>query len=228
MGERVDLWDDQYPDDDAGNARNAAIVKGLVTQARALLAEQRQGFVSRHAGSIRKKELRREMSAPIAHLSHVARAAATEQHELGIAFRFKPSSDTYLSYRAAAGSMVDAAQSNRELLVKYGLAVPMLDSLAHQLEEFDAAVILSDEGRAKHVAATRELKRVATEIARTVKVMDGRNRQRFQNDGRVLGLWISASTVLGTPRSATEQEEQPPAGENPATPPSAGDVRPAA
>jgi hypothetical protein len=38
---------------------------------------------------------------------------------------------------------------------------------------------------------------VPSEIVRTVRVMDGRNRQRFADDAQLLGSWISASRVLG-------------------------------
>ncbi|MGH7512551.1 MAG: hypothetical protein ACREOQ_06465 [Gemmatimonadales bacterium] len=41
---------------------------------------------------------------------------------------------------------------------------------------------------------------MASEITRTVRVMDGRNRQRFADDPQLLGEWISASTVLGVRR----------------------------
>jgi hypothetical protein len=80
-------------------------------------------------------------------------------------------------------------------------------------------VALGNDGRTAHVGATRELKAVASEIVRTVRVMDGRNRQRFADDGQLLGSWLSASTVLGTPRPDVEPEGGTPAG---------GEVRPAA
>jgi hypothetical protein len=224
MGERADGWNDHHPDDDPGNAGNAAKLKALVAQARVLLAQQREGLVNRHTGSSQKAQLRRDMSEPIAHLSAVGRMAAAEQPELGTIFRFKPSTSTYLAFRTAAHGMITTAETHRELLVRYGLAAPMLDSLAQMLGQFDGAVIQSNEGRSAHVAATRSLKKVATEIARTVRVMDGRNRQRFQHDSLVLGAWISASTVLGTPRGTAEES---PKGEE-GTTPVAGDVRPAA
>jgi len=69
------------------------------------------------------------------------------------------------------------------------------------------------------MGATRELKFMASEIVRAVRVMDGRNRQRFAEDGQLLGSWLSASTVLGTPRPGTEPEGGTPDG---------GEVRPAA
>jgi hypothetical protein len=58
--------------------------------------------------------------------------------------------------------------------------------------------------------------------------MDGRNRQRFQNDEQLLRAWISASTVLGRPRggevSAPAPEDVAPGGNTAPT----NDVRPAA
>lgn len=224
MGERADGWNDQHPDDDPGNVGNAARLKTLVQQGRVLLAQQREGFLNRHTGTLRKRQLRRNMSGPIAHMSAVGRVAAVEKTDLATTFRFKPSTSTSLAFQTAVDGMITAAQGDRELLVKHGLAVPMLDALVQMREQYGAAVIQCNEGRSAHVAATRSLKRIATEIARTVRVMDGRNRQRFQNDSPVLEAWISASTVLGTPRGPTEES---PKGEE-GTTPVAGDVRPAA
>jgi hypothetical protein len=113
--------------------------------------------------------------------------------------------------------MATAAQAHRQVLRKYGLSPPVLDQFVQLLDQFDKAVVL--EGRAGHVGATRELRAVLTEIFRTVRVMDGRNRQGFAEDGQLLGSWLSASTVVGTPRPGAEPEGGTPAG---------GEVRPAA
>jgi hypothetical protein len=52
-----------------------------------------------------------------------------------------------------------------------------------------------EDGRTSHIGATRAI-RAVSEIVRTMRVMDGRNRQRFAEDGQLLGSWISASAVL--------------------------------
>ncbi len=105
------------------------------------------------------------------------------------------------------------------VLLKHGLAQSVLEELVRMLDQFDAAVALGIEGKTAHVGATRELRAVASEIARTVRVMNGRNRQRFATDEQLLGSWINASKVLGTPRPAPESEGGTSAG---------GEVRPAA
>jgi hypothetical protein len=116
--------------------------------------------------------------------------------------------------------MAAAAEAHKEVLLKHGLSQSVLDELVRMLDQFDEAVALGNDGRTAHVGATRELRAVSAEIVRAVRVMDGRNRQRFAEDGQLLGSWISASTVLGTPqRSDVEPEGGTPAG---------GEVRPAA
>jgi len=103
------------------------------------------------------------------------------------------------------------------------------------LDQFDAAVALGNDGRTAHIGATRDLRAVAQEIVQTVRVMDGRNRQRFAEDAQLLGSWLGASRVLGRRRAGTEggpavavvpAPVPAPAPEGQA--PAAGDVRPAA
>jgi hypothetical protein len=222
MGTRALAAHEALPDTDPGTIAAAAKLKELTDRFAIVAAAQRNGMVDVHAGADETRRLRRAMiSGPIAHLAEVGREAAQEDHEVGKAFRFKPAASTFLAFRTTAGSMADAAETHRDVLVKYGLAVPVLEQFQQMLQRFDAAVALGKSGRTTHVAATRELEALASQIVRTVRVMDVRNRQRFQGNEELLGSWISATRILGAPRAA-------PAAEPGATPAAAGDVRPAA
>ncbi len=95
----------------------------------------------------------------------------------------------------------------------------MVAAVLRATDQFDATTALGVDGKTAQVGATRELRAVASEIVRTERVMHGRNRQRFADQGQLLGSWISASTVLGMPRPGAEPEGGTPAG---------GEVRPAA
>ena len=220
MGTRALEFSRAHPDTEPGTASVVARLEQLVARANETATAQRNGLIQVRAASARKEELRRAMLAvPIAHLAEVGRAAAREEHELGKTFRFKPGASTFLAFRTAARGMATAAETHREVLTKHGLSQSVLEQFVQMLDQFDAAMVLGNDGRTAHVGATREIKAVASEIVRTVRVMDGRNRQRFAEDGRLLGSWISASTVLGTPRPGVEPEGRPPA---------PGEVRPAA
>jgi hypothetical protein len=220
MGTRALEFSRAHPDTEPAMATTVARLEQLLARATETATVQREGLVHVHAAAARKVELRRQMrEVPIAHLAEVGRAAAKEEHELGKTFTFRPGASTSFAFRTAARSMASSAQTHREVLVKYGLSQSVLDEFVQTLDQFDAAVALGNDGRTAHVGATRDLRAVATEIVRTVRVMDGRNRQRFADQEQLLGSWISASTVLGTPRPGTESEGGTPAG---------GEVRPAA
>ena len=174
------------------------------------------------AASAHKRELRRTMlSVHIAHLAQVGREASQEDHELANTFRFRPVSNTYMAFRTAARDMAVEAERHREVLVRHGLAASVLEEFVRLLDQFDAAIALSNSGRTTHMGATSELNAVAAGIVRAVRLMDARNRQRFAGEPQLLAAWVAASTVLRVPSRGSEAG---PGG----TPGPAGDVRPAA
>jgi hypothetical protein len=213
MGTRALEFSQAHPDSEPGTAEVVARLEQLVTRAKGTASAQRDGFIQVRAARSRKEELRQAMLVPIAHLAEVGRAAAREEHELGKAFRFRPEASTYFAFRTAARGMAAAAQEHRVVLLKYGLSQPVLNEFIRQLDQFEAAVVLGHEGRAAHIGATRELRVVSTEIFRTVRVMDGRSRQRFADDAQLLGSWISASRVFRKPQPGQEPEEETPGSE---------------
>jgi hypothetical protein len=223
MGGRVVKLKLPQPDGDAGYALAAAKVEELVARGTVAAAEQLDGLIDRHAASVEKENLRREILAgPVAHLATVGKVAKREQHELGSLFRFKPEASSLLAVRTAAGNMLANAETHREVLVKYGLSVPVLERFGRLLQQFDAAVAMGDAGRARHIGATQELHTIAAEIVRTVRVMDGSNRRRFKNDPNLLAAWINASTIVRAPQVSDGQDGTG------GTASPAGDVRPAA
>jgi hypothetical protein len=226
---RVLNWSDAHPDEEPGHNVLVAQLKGLAARMGQVIADQRRGLVESRAASARKGELRQEMlSGAIAHLARIGGLAAREKHELAKLFQFKPTAGTFLAFQSAARQMLEAAHTYQEVLVKYGLSESILNEFGKQLDEFDAVINLGLEARTLHTAATRELEAKAREVRKIVRAMDARNRQRFRDDRQALELWISARTVLGTPRGSSEASETPAPAAEGGTPRVAGDVRPAA
>ena len=124
--------------------------------------------------------------------------------------------------------MLEEANSNKEVLVKHGLSESVLVEFEKMLDQLDAAVRLGAEGRMAHTAATRELETLRKEAARIVRAMDARNRIRFRSDLPALEQWVSARTVLGTPRGSAVEAETPVPVVEGGTPDAGGEVRPAA
>ena len=224
---RVLNWIGAHPDVEPGFVVLVAQLEALVARMTQVISEQRTGLVDSRAASERTFELRRAMrSLAIAHLAEIGGLAARELHELAGIFRFKPTARTYVAFQSAAQSMFDHAQEHKEVLVKYGLSESVLAQLGTQLKEFESAATLGREGRTVHTAATRELDALTVEVKQIVRAMDARNRQRFQNDRAALEQWISARTILGTPRGSSNESDTVPSGEGGTS--NAGDVRPAA
>jgi hypothetical protein len=219
-------WIGVHPDDEPGFVVLVARLQALAARIGDVVAIQRTGLVDSRAATARRVEIRGKVSVHIAHLSEIGGLASVEQHELGKIFRLKPMAQSYAAFRSAAGTMFAEAQSHKEVLVKYGLSASVLEEFGMLLGEFDAAVSLGKEGRLKHTAATRELHGLTLEVRKVVRAMDARNRQRFQNDREALEQWISARTVLGTPRGSARDEGTPESGEGGQS--NAGEEKPAA
>jgi len=225
------------PDSDAGNNTSLAQLEGLLTRGQQAATAQREAQVDVRTAAAQKRELRRAMLlGPIAHLAEVGRLAAKENPELGKAFGSKPGVGTYLMLQTTALTMQAAAEASKEVLAKYGLSESVLAQFGQLLDQFDAAVTLGRNGRTARKGATLELRRVSTMIAQTVRIMDARNRQRFQDDPQALGAWLSATKVLGAPKgSGSPVPGDAGTPDTPASPvvegsgtPAGGEVRPAA
>jgi hypothetical protein len=221
MGERASDNGHAHPTEDAGFLALLAQLDQLVKDARESAGQQREG-ITKSRGST---ELKRTLQAQIrqTHLSHLARVAETaaaEQPELLPVFRIPREARTIRGFRTTAGTMVAAAQGNRELLAKHGLVQSVLDDLGTMLDRFDLAVLQGVEARRQHVGASADLEAIADKIVRVVQMMDGFQRIRFARDPERLAAWESASTVFATPKpSASEEPEsgaETPAGVRPA------------
>jgi hypothetical protein len=234
MGSASDEFSVAHPDTDAGYIVSAKRLTQLVEQGRGLAATQREGRIEARAAVSDKRAVRRAMMAgPIAHLAGVGTFAAKENSGLGLSFVFSPSTNTEAAFRTAAGTMAAAAHTHKELLITYGLSESVLDLFVQLLDKYDSAVSRAATSRAAHKAATKALRGVAREIRRTVRVMDARNRLRFQNDRELLEQWISVSRVSRLPRVSSlgdsESHNQDSGAPNDGgIPPDDGDVRPAA
>jgi hypothetical protein len=228
MGQRVLEFSRQHADPSPGYVTAAARLQERLERAQQLARQQVDGRSQVRAATLRKAELRRLMlSAHLNHLANVAQFAAVEDPEVAQKFDFPSDATTYLAFRTVAAGMVAEAESRKDFLMKHGLSEEVFSDLKVVLEQFETAVEQGAAGRLAHVGATAELVTVAEEVVQMVKVMNALVRIRFANQSELLAAWESASNVVATPRP----ENTPvPGGTTPTTgtPPSGGDVRPAA
>jgi transcriptional regulator NrdR family protein len=222
MGDRALNFSRAHPDASPGYAAALTGLEQRLTKAQELARAQQEGINQRRAANARKNFLRRQMSrAQLRHLARVAKVAAKDVPELAGKLVLKSQLRTYRSFRAVAGSMVAEAQTQKELLVKHGLADTVLDSLVQSLDQFDKAITDGTDALRTHVSARVELDVLGDEVVDLVQVMDTVNRTRFAANAATLAEWETVSNIIGPAHPAADKPA-------PATPPTGGEVRPAA
>ena len=216
MGIRALEFSKAHPDPSAGYATAVARLEERLNQAHTLLAVQRAGTIEQSQAVAMKAKLRRFMRRSILrHVAQVAAVASKEEPELVQKFQFPTRNTNYLVFLNAAEGIAREAQARKELLIRHGLAEPVLDSLVQTLEQLNG---VSEQGIAAHrthVGAGAELVIVLRDAAQLVRVLDGLNRYRFRDDALALAEWQSATNVLGPMHFSVVEgpkpEEQKPA-----------------
>ena len=218
MGERASEFSHANAETGAGYTALLARLDDLLGDAKRLASQQREGIAQARGATALKRTLEAEIRRThLGHLARVAQAASAEQPEVVPSFRIPREARTIRGFRTTASTIAAAAQANRELLVKHGMAEPVLESLVAMLKRYDQAVLQGVQARRQHIGASADLDTVADEIVQVVELLDGYHRLRFGRDPERLAAWESASSVAATPRPA-----------EPARPAQSGDVRPAA
>jgi hypothetical protein len=203
MSKRVLNFSKAHPDPSQGYSAALARLEKAVAEADVLAARQRDGINASRAATGQKRALRRKIRrTQLVHLARVAESAADEVPELAEKFRLTREAVPYLAFRTAARGMSAEAQSQKELLVKHGLLDSVLESLSHNLDDFDRAVEQGTDARRAHVGASAELDALAEELTQVVRLMKGISQSRFADDADALAQWQSASNVIGPPRPA--------------------------
>ena len=221
MGDRALNFSRAHPDASPGYTAALTGLEQRLTKAQQLARAQQEGINQRRAANARKNALRRQMrGTQLRHLARVAKVATRESPELAGKLVLKSAPRTYRSFRALAGTMVAEAQTQKELLVKHGLADTVLDSLVQSLDRFDRAITEGTNALRTHVSARAELDVLGDEVVEIVEVMDALNRFRFAEDAAILAEWETVSNIIGPTRAAKEEPAPP-------TPPTGGEVKPA-
>ena len=217
MGKRALGFSRAHPDQSVGYTAAVDRLADRLQAGDQLALQQRDGLLEVRAASQVKRELKKTLAqAHLRHLAQAARLAGKEAPAIAQKFAVPATKLPYASFRTAAGAVVTEAETNADLLRKYGLAEPVVASLKSTLDQFDAAVERGSVGRRTHVGASSDLDNVAAEVVALVGLIDGMNRIRFAGEPEVLAEWENVSDVRATPvRSKDEGGE-------------GGEVRPAA
>ena len=197
-----------------------------ITRMQTLAKQQQEGVATAHASTVRRRALRRRVHHELLrHLVTVAGVAAAEQPAMADQFDLPDGNETNEVFRTLARRLLEKGLAQKDLLAKHGLAEKLLEDLGAAVDELDASVTASNEGRREHVGARAELRAMSDELMVLVEMLDGVNRYRFSGNAELQAAWRSARKVVVGPRAAEAATEAPQAVAPQAA---SGDVRPAA
>jgi hypothetical protein len=230
MGQRALEFSQAHPSTSPGYATILKQLEDELARATQLGEEQRRGIAEVRTATIEKEKHRRALRRNhLVHLAVVAERASSENPELTQKFDLPRMPTRGLAFRAAARTMVELAEEQKELLGKYGLVEEVLQSARTAIDQLDALVDRGAEGRRVHVGASASLAVSTNEVVRLVRILDGYNQSRFASDPNLLAGWVSASNIVGPPTSGGQSVSRS-GGQStsPSTTPDTGAIKPAA
>ena len=200
MAERVLEFSRAHPSGDPSYAGIVARLEANVAKADQLARQQLGGENTVHASTRLRRDLRRALHDQLRHLARVGDVVGKTHPELVEHFRLPLSTASAQAYRMAAGAMLQEAQANRDLLLKFGMASTLLDDLGSALKEYEHSVEQGQAGRRAHIGAVAELAVVSAEIMDDVQLLDGLNRYRFRLNADLRAEWESSRNIVATPK----------------------------
>ena len=222
MARRALEFSEANPSTSPGYATALNQLKEQIVRATQLAEEQRRGIAEVRTATIEKERKRRALRRKhLRHIADVAQRAAVEDAELAQKFDLPRIPKRGLAFRAAARTMVEQAEQQKELLGKYGMVDEMLEKARKAVEALDGWAERSAEGRRLHIGASAGNEVAVNEAVRMVNILDSFNRDRFADDPSRLTAWLAASNVFGPPVAGVQaggQADRPTGGPNHAAP----------
>jgi hypothetical protein len=226
LGKRVSSFFVAHTDQVPGDLPPLARLNEILARLEQLTIQQSDGIKEVRSATTEKREWRRKIRRNhLPHFTRIAEAAGVERPELARKLELPAEALPYLAFRSAVQGILAEAQSQLELLTRYGLVEPAPKGLADALAQFDQAAERGERGRRAHVGARAEMEALAEEILQKVRQLDGLVRYRFADNVEAFAAWGSASNRFGPARGKADEQTGVPSTPPPAQ---AGETKPAA
>ena len=193
--------------DGVGEGLGLAKLEGLLERVDNLATQQRSGVVVERSAAKQRQEIRNALQTKIlGYLSVVGAVAATQNAELAEQFRTPPVNATHQALLTTSRAILEKATAQKELLVSLGMSEHVVDELATALGQYEQTLEATSAGRRAHVGARADLKTVAAEISKQLRLLDKVVRYRFGDDAELMAAWDSARNVTGPFKTKNEPQ----------------------
>ena len=193
--------------DGVGQDLGLTKLERLLERAENLATQQRVGVAVERSAVKQRQELRRALQPRIlGYLSAVGAVVATQNAELAEQFRMPSANATHQALLTTSRAILEKATAQKELLVKLGMSEQVLDELATALGQYEDTLQATSAGRREHVGARADLKTVAADISKQIRLLDKVVRYRFGDNAELMGAWESARNVAGSFQTKNETQ----------------------
>jgi len=176
----------------------------------ALTAQERSGHVTAEAAAVTKEDLRARLHDLLNIIAHLAGIATREDPAMPVRLTLPKPHNSQQVYLNSGRVVLGQAREHQEILTQYGMTPELLRELESTLDAYEQAIGTKYTGTSAHVGANAEMRALASEIIRLVKVVDAIHRPLFRNDAEKRAAWKSARTVARTlPKTDAEPVEPP-------------------
>src|SRR5439155_21601498 len=117
-----------------------------------------------------------------------------------------PPNATHQALLTMSRAILEKATAQKPLLVSLGMSEQVLDELATALGEYEQTLEATSAGRREHVGARADLKTVAAEISKQLRLLDKVVRYRFGDNPELMGAGDSARNVAGPFKTKNEPQ----------------------
>jgi len=184
--------------DGVGQGLGLGKLEELLERAENLATQQRTGVAVERSAVKQRQEIRRTLQPKIlGYLSVVGAVAATQNAELAEQFRMPPPNATRQALLTMSRAILQKATVQKQQLVGLGMSEHVLDELATAVGEYEQTLEATSAGRREHVGARADLKAIAAEISKQLRLLDKVVRYRFGDNPELMGAWESARNVVG-------------------------------
>lgn len=195
-----------------GGAASTAIVAGLgkaIGDAQNLARQQRDGQNEERNAADTKKALKKTFRKLVRHVARVAALVAKDHPELTREFRLPRGKGGEQAVLTAVRSIADEARANQDLFLTNGMAVTLIADMDKALADYEAAIERTGAAKRAHIGANAEVDAVLRRIMLIVRLLDGLNQYRFEDDAEKLAAWNSARNLPGPGPEKAPAEDGP-------------------
>jgi hypothetical protein len=164
----------------------------------ALAAQERTGHITAEAAAVTKEDLRAKLHDFLTILARLATLATRADPTMPVRLSLPRRNSGQQTYLNSGRAVLSEARDQQAVLTEFGMTPEFLGEFESTLNAYEHAIGEKFTGTSAHLGANAEMRALASEIIRLVKVVDAIHRPLFRHDADKRAAWKSSRKVVRT------------------------------